>query len=56
VVKREWLGRIGDVLAVSYGDTVVIASEREPLESRLIGVHGSLTPAEQNVPLIEIRR
>lgn len=55
-VRREWLGRIGDVLAVPYGDCVIVASEAEPLEASLIGCHGSLTAAEQNVPLLEIRR
>lgn len=55
-VRREWLGRIGDVLAVPYGDCVIVASEEEPLEASLIGCHGSLTPAEQKVPLLEIRR
>jgi hypothetical protein len=55
-VRPEWLARIGDVVVVPYGDCVIVASEAEPLESSLIGYHGSLTPAEQNVPLVEIRR
>ncbi|WP_310741485.1 alkaline phosphatase family protein [Microbispora sp. H10670] len=55
-VRREWLGRIGDVLAVPYGECVIVASAAEPVESSLTGYHGSLTPAEQNVPLLEIRR
>ncbi|MBO3749025.1 alkaline phosphatase family protein [Streptosporangiaceae bacterium NEAU-GS5] len=54
VVRDEWLGRIGDVVAVAYGDLHLVASRSEPLESTLIGVHGSLTPDEQNVPLIEV--
>jgi predicted AlkP superfamily pyrophosphatase or phosphodiesterase len=53
-VRDEWLGRIGDVVAVAYGDLHLIASRSEPLESTLIGVHGALTPDEQNVPLIEV--
>jgi hypothetical protein len=30
----------------------VVASKAEPRESALIGMHGSLTPAEQLVPLL----
>ncbi len=55
-VRREWLGRIGDVVAVPYGECVIVASAGEPVESSMIGYHGSLTSAEQNVPLAEIRR
>ncbi|MEN3535881.1 nucleotide pyrophosphatase/phosphodiesterase family protein [Microbispora sp. ZYX-F-249] len=55
-VRREWLGRVGDVVAVPYGECVIVASAGEPVESSMIGYHGSLTPAEQNVPLAEIRR
>ncbi|MEZ0076633.1 hypothetical protein ABH927_006015 [Planotetraspora sp. GP83] len=55
-VRREWLDRIGDVMAVPYGECVIVASRAEPLESSLTGYHGSLTAAEQNVPLVEIRR
>ncbi|MFE9661520.1 MULTISPECIES: alkaline phosphatase family protein [unclassified Streptomyces] len=48
-------GRIGDVVAAARDDVLIIASEREPKESVLIGNHGSLTPAEQLVPLLEVR-
>jgi hypothetical protein len=34
----------------------VIASRREPGESGMIGLHGSMTPVEQLVPLLEARR
>ncbi|MBP2706582.1 alkaline phosphatase family protein [Microbispora sp. RL4-1S] len=54
-VRPEWLARIGDVMAVPYGDCAIVASETEPVEASLVGNHGSLTPAEQNVPLVEIR-
>jgi hypothetical protein len=47
--------RIGDVVAAAYGDVAVIASEAEPLESALVGLHGSMTPAEQEVPLLIAR-
>jgi hypothetical protein len=55
-VRKEWLGRIGDVMAVAYGGCAIVASRTEPLESALVGYHGSLTAAEQSVPLLEIRR
>ena len=44
--------RIGDVVAVPYGDLAVVATEAEPAESALVGMHGSLVPAEQLVPLL----
>ncbi|KAB8168029.1 alkaline phosphatase family protein [Streptomyces sp. 3MP-14] len=47
--------RIGDVVVAMTGVAAVIASESEPRESALIGMHGSLTPAEQLVPLLEVR-
>ncbi|MBB4916318.1 alkaline phosphatase family protein [Streptosporangium saharense] len=53
-VRQDWLPRIGDVLAVPYTDCVIVASARETLESSFIGVHGSLTAAEQHVPLLEV--
>lgn len=47
--------RIGDVVVAMRGDWAVIASEREAIESRLVGMHGSMTSAEQLVPLLEVR-
>ncbi|MFF5444271.1 alkaline phosphatase family protein [Streptomyces sp. NPDC012888] len=49
------LGRIGDVIAAAHADVAITASVNEPNESALTGMHGSLTPAEQLVPLLEIR-
>ncbi|MER7053210.1 nucleotide pyrophosphatase/phosphodiesterase family protein [Streptomyces sp. NPDC000351] len=48
-------GRIGDVIAAARDDVLLIASEREPKESSMVGNHGSMTPAEQLVPLLEVR-
>lgn len=48
-------GRIGDVVAAAHADMVIIASEREPRESEMVGMHGSMTPVEQLVPLLEVR-
>ncbi|MFJ7150913.1 alkaline phosphatase family protein [Streptomyces sp. NPDC100445] len=47
--------RIGDVVAAAHDDVLLIASQREPKESALAGNHGSMTPAEQLVPLLEVR-
>jgi Type I phosphodiesterase / nucleotide pyrophosphatase len=44
--------RIGDVVAACAGTWAVICSRDEPLESSLEGMHGSLTPTEQLVPLL----
>ncbi|HYK66648.1 MAG TPA: nucleotide pyrophosphatase/phosphodiesterase family protein [Streptosporangiaceae bacterium] len=46
------LGRIGDVIAAMRGRSAVVATRAEPRESALVGMHGSLTPAEQRVPLL----
>ncbi|MGW7438710.1 alkaline phosphatase family protein [Streptomyces sp. NPDC054849] len=49
------LGRIGDVVAAAQADVAITASRNEPNESALVGMHGSMTAAEQLVPLLEIR-
>lgn len=71
VVSREeaiaagWFGRrvsdsvgprIGDVVAAARGSAAVVRRTVEPLESSLIGHHGSLTFAEQTVPLLVAHR
>jgi hypothetical protein len=52
VVDEAMMARIGDVVAACAGNTAVIASKAEPRESALAGMHGSLTAAEQLVPLL----
>ncbi|MGW7314964.1 alkaline phosphatase family protein [Streptomyces sp. NPDC054854] len=49
------LGRIGDVVAAAQADVAITASRNEPNESALVGMHGSMTAAEQLVPLLEVR-
>ncbi|MGE2724794.1 alkaline phosphatase family protein [Mycolicibacterium pulveris] len=44
--------RIGDVVAAARDSAVMVRREVEPMESSLIGHHGSLTVAEQTVPLL----
>ncbi|HZB34067.1 MAG TPA: nucleotide pyrophosphatase/phosphodiesterase family protein [Streptosporangiaceae bacterium] len=51
-IPPEMLPRIGDVLAVPYADVAIVAPKAEPAESKLIGMHGSMVPAEQLVPLL----
>lgn len=53
-VSPALLPRIGDVVAVPSGDLAIIAGEREPVISRLVGMHGSLISAEQLVPLLSV--
>lgn len=63
-VDEGWFGplsprfadRIGDVVAAALGTSGVIRSKAEAFLSRLPGQHGSLTPAEQLVPLLVARR
>ncbi|MDH6701223.1 nucleotide pyrophosphatase/phosphodiesterase family protein [Streptomyces griseoviridis] len=54
-VDERVRGRLGDVVAAARDDVLIIASEREPKESAMVGNHGSMTPAEQFVPLLEVR-
>lgn len=44
--------RIGDVVAAARGTASIVRRTVEPMESSLIGHHGSLTTAEQRVPLL----
>lgn len=54
-VEPRVLGRIGDVVAVARDDIAVVATRSEPGESRMTGLHGSMVPVEQHVPLLEVR-
>lgn len=51
----EFATRIGDVVVAARADTGVIRSAAEPFISRMVGQHGSLTSAEQLVPLLLAR-
>lgn len=55
-VNPALLDRIGDVVVVAAGGSVIASAEAEPQVWSMMGFHGSLTPAEQNVPFLEIRR
>lgn len=49
---RDHADRLGDVIAIASGNSVLTRSENEELESSLRGHHGANTAAEQNIPLI----
>ncbi|GAA5092971.1 alkaline phosphatase family protein [Nocardia iowensis] len=60
VIERGWFGptvaarvaeRIGDIVVAATGTRGVIRSGAEPLQSIMLGHHGSLTPAELDIPL-----
>lgn len=61
-VAEGWFGpvnprvaaRIGDVIAAPAGPGAVVATKAEPRESALVGMHGSVTPADQLVPLLSL--
>lgn len=55
-VRPEHLARIGDVVVVCAGDTIVLATGHEPdTVGRLVAYHGSTTAVETAVPLISFR-
>jgi hypothetical protein len=59
-VDENWFGpvddrvieRIGDVISAARGNSAVVATMAEPRESALIGMHGSLAPEDQRIPLL----
>jgi hypothetical protein len=59
-IGRGWFGRvspsvlprIGDVVAAAHDDWGFFSSVDFPYELRLVGLHGSLTPAEMRIPLL----
>ena len=59
-VRRGWFGamtpdvlpRIGDVLVACRDETAVVSTVDFPYENTLVGLHGSLTPAEMLIPIL----
>jgi hypothetical protein len=59
-VARGWFGpvapvvrpRLGDVMVAARGTFSVMSTSAFPYETRLVGLHGSLTPAEMLVPVL----
>ena len=52
LVRDDVRARIGDVVAAARGSATMVRRTVEPLESSLVGHHGSLTTAEQSIPLL----
>ena len=53
----DWVRpRIGDVIAAAFASIGVFQREVDPLQATLVGHHGSMTPVEQRVPFILVRR
>lgn len=59
-VRRGWFGamtpavlpRIGDVLVACRDDTAIVSAVDFAYENTLVGLHGSLTPAEMLIPIL----
>jgi hypothetical protein len=57
---RGWFGtptplahpRVGDVVVACRGDHAILSAADFPIEPRLVGMHGSLTPDEMLVPVL----
>ncbi len=55
-VEARFADRIGDVVVVCRDDWAVHGTVREPASiSRLVAMHGSLTDAELDIPLVVVR-
>jgi Type I phosphodiesterase / nucleotide pyrophosphatase len=54
-VDARMRARIGDVVAAARGGTAVVRTKAEPVLAGMPGQHGSLTAAEQLVPLLVAR-
>lgn len=53
-VPTEFAERIGDLVAISIGDAILVDPAREKLESAMVGHHGGLSEIERNVPLMQL--
>jgi Type I phosphodiesterase / nucleotide pyrophosphatase len=59
-IDEDWFGpvddrvieRIGDIISAARGNSGVVATVAEPRESALVGMHGSLSPEDQRIPLL----
>jgi hypothetical protein len=55
-VSAEVRERVGDVVAAASGPIGVVQREVDPTQAILTGHHGSMTPQEQLVPFLKLRR
>lgn len=57
---RGWFGtadplaraRVGDVVVACHGELAILSSSAFPYETKLVGLHGSLTAAEMLIPML----
>ncbi|MFN2555793.1 MAG: alkaline phosphatase family protein [Nitriliruptorales bacterium] len=56
VVSDAARARIGDVVAAAYPGAAIVQSDLDPMQTDLVGHHGSLTDAERHVPLVVVRK
>jgi hypothetical protein len=54
-VPDRVVARIGDVVAAARGGSVLVRPDAEPHLTTMRGHHGSFTPAELRIPLIQVR-
>ncbi|ONI81023.1 alkaline phosphatase family protein [Actinosynnema sp. ALI-1.44] len=54
VVADHARHRIGDLVVAARGESAVVRSKAEPKMAGLTGQHGSLTPADQLIPLLTV--
>jgi len=59
-IERGWFGpvvpqvrpRLGDVVVAARGDHAVVSTADFPYENMLVGLHGSLTAVEMEIPIL----
>jgi hypothetical protein len=59
-IERGWFGqvapsvrpRLGDIVVASHGDHAVMSTHDFPYENLLVGLHGSLTAVEMEIPIL----
>jgi hypothetical protein len=53
-VRPEVSARLGDVVVAAHGQVALFSSEDFAYEMGLVGLHGSLTPAEMEIPILQV--
>jgi hypothetical protein len=59
-IERGWFGvvaaevrpRLGDVVVAAHDDHAIVSTVDFPYENRLVGLHGSLTAVEMEIPIL----
>ena len=60
MIGRGWFGpvdpqvrpRLGDVMVACHDDAAIVSTRDFAYEKTLVGLHGSLTPAEMLIPIL----